>query len=1094
MTAPASGFSGTTAGRVLDEENQNPPDPPPQIQRKESSPIVNLAPALTLANRRWRALVDGDTGNTYYVDEATGVSQWEKPPPEEMTQPADTIVEHPTTPSTEHRTEVDDALAGVVPALVRAKRKWLALVDDSTGRTYYVNKPTGETQWEKPPEVDSELSEEGENMGDDRQEGASGVTNERRASNGGLGEDESHPPAALEVDDSTARGDDTPMKPSFVVDKTPVAPSGGAAEVATDKEIQGGGEGDPFLQRADSNSTLSTYGGELESLAKYVTGHSTTLDRGAVVDLEVSKSGGGAEGGGKDGGGSTSDTGEDTAQSTEDPSDDNNGSASESKVESDEYHAPTNSTSPTHDSVAERGAPSPSVDGGTPSQDDSSPREHRQPVQSGEPTADGDSSKCTRGVSLPQTLDASDDYSSQLEKAPPNDGQDGRDKREATLTGHQSIEECDARAIADRRSPTVPAAPGSTEVGARTASTVEGAKEESPAQQKQDASSAPSSTNDLREADDSGFEEAPKEPPGAGEVLSEDVQAEAMPTVRDDGHAQPPTAILSREGNERNAMEPAEQNGGDRLLQPTEITVADTTSLARSPSPFDTAAVAMVALERLKAGMKLRQQREASVKLQAQARGWAARRSCARLAERRDTRRREEREAKQRAAIAIQAMVRGRAGRRKARQARHLRTELGIQQAQLEASDSSPSPIDRGESISQKEAERGGNEVDVGSTDSRLGSDQSNQSDETLPLGIGASRETSDSLADGCTFGQQQQACVTQAHQGGSAREDGSHYDSTEPAATKWSEGEPPSCEAETDNPRHHQQFFDREQDVLYLQPGDYDGMERRFEPGPLGTIDEEGHQRSEHLWGGSGAEEPERSAEASSEDDERPLDGTRATAGFSSGPSELARNIDTAPNSPGSSETSDDDFNEESTSVSLDSGTGSNERKYVSSSRTSLTSKTATTTAGSASSAETTAPGSQGDTKPLSDDGDFYPAHHQPSTKSYEDQWVDQQCQHPPERTAGDHKTSAADEYHDGNPAPADNDSTGQADEDFGGSEESAEGRNARDGVYLDTTAPMEKLEDLRSLVAAQAQATARAAMTTVGTDVSKREAARIR
>ncbi|CAN0563496.1 unnamed protein product, partial [Ectocarpus sp. 12 AP-2014] len=43
---------------------------------QECTSLVSLAPALIRAKRKWRALVDGDTGSTYYVDEATGVSQW----------------------------------------------------------------------------------------------------------------------------------------------------------------------------------------------------------------------------------------------------------------------------------------------------------------------------------------------------------------------------------------------------------------------------------------------------------------------------------------------------------------------------------------------------------------------------------------------------------------------------------------------------------------------------------------------------------------------------------------------------------------------------------------------------------------------------------------------------------------------------------------------------------------------------------------------------------------------------------------------------------------------------------------------------------
>ncbi|CAM9307892.1 unnamed protein product, partial [Ectocarpus sp. 12 AP-2014] len=37
-------------------------------------------PALLRAKQKWRNLVDTNTGSTYYVNETTGATQWEKPP------------------------------------------------------------------------------------------------------------------------------------------------------------------------------------------------------------------------------------------------------------------------------------------------------------------------------------------------------------------------------------------------------------------------------------------------------------------------------------------------------------------------------------------------------------------------------------------------------------------------------------------------------------------------------------------------------------------------------------------------------------------------------------------------------------------------------------------------------------------------------------------------------------------------------------------------------------------------------------------------------------------------------------------------------
>lgn len=1073
MAATGTGFNGTTAGPVLHPESQKLSSPRQQSQPKENASLVNLVPALMRAKRRWRALVDGNTGSTYYIDEATGVSQWEKPPPEDVTPSGDAIGKNPMPSSTQHRKEENNSLVRVVPALVRAKRKWRALVDDGTGSTYYVDEGTGVVQWDKPLEVDSGRSRDDEKTVDDPREDALDINETNLPS--GCGENENDTRAASEMGDSIERVDDALVKPVAPENGTEQKPSGAAAEVYTDNKIQESGDGDQFLQRADSSSTLSTYGGELESLAKYVTGHSTTLERGAVVKLDLLKDGGGGEGGG--GGDSIRDAGDDTLQSTGGLSVDNNRSTSESEIETDGENMSMHSKSSTHDFVAENTAPLFSVDAGTLPQNDYSSREQQQQVEPGKASTDGSSPSSTQSISQQHALDVLVDNSSQLGVA-------------CRVAGDDGVDVCPST---DKQRPSVSAKLGYTEVDAGITSTPNGFEEGVPGQQKQNKNSPPSPTSgDFDGIGGSIFKEASTENSGAVELLFKEVPAEASSSLSDMGHLEVPSAVLSGKDSKTNAVTPVEQNEGPRPSQDSVIT-ATATMAGKTSSPFDTAAVAALALERLKAGMGVRRQKEASVKLQAQARGWAARRMCARLEERRETRRREEREAKQRAATAIQAMGRGRAGRSKAQQVKQLRTGLESQLARRNQ-DRSTTETSLEQSINHRDTKQLGDELDMESTVSRLSLEQNHHRDGNGAFDIGVTRETSIQLANGDDFGGRKEELHAQSHKAENTREGGDHHDSAEPAAIRWSEGEPPSREADQGGPGNDAQYLGQSQGIFSGRLSDYGGTDIRFESGPMGTIDEEGHQRNEHLWGGGEAEEAKHSVEASSEDDEGPLDETCDGAVFSSGLP--IRKADVVQNAPGCSKNSDAVFDEESTGELVEDGADSNERRCDSSSRTSISSKTATPTEGGASS-EMTVSSTDGDSKVLSEDDYSYPSRDQPSAKMIEEEWVEQHQQQPPEpleMTARDQTTGAVDEYCDGNPSPADNDNTEHTRETSGGSEDGAEGDRAREGVYLDTTVPMERLEDLRRLVAAQAQATARAAMTAVGTDASKLETIQIR
>jgi len=81
---------------------------------------ASAAPAAAAAASPWISEVDPASGDTFYVNESTGVTTWQKPV--DFTSPA------------------------------AAASPWISEVDPNTGDTFYVNESTGVTQWEEPPD------------------------------------------------------------------------------------------------------------------------------------------------------------------------------------------------------------------------------------------------------------------------------------------------------------------------------------------------------------------------------------------------------------------------------------------------------------------------------------------------------------------------------------------------------------------------------------------------------------------------------------------------------------------------------------------------------------------------------------------------------------------------------------------------------------------------------------------------------------------------------------------------------------------------------------------------------------------------------
>ena len=1043
--------------------------------------------------------MDSNTGSTYYVDEATGESQWEEPPPEEDRLGTVAVSKNSNQPTPlsksqrNHFEEKSKSLITVVPAILRAKRKWRAFVDNGTGSTYYVNEETGAVQWEKPAEIDGDGREGDKNTAviQVQEEPADEV--DERTSTGGR--DDSDKEKRVAPDNGGTTNISSVEAANLEVEITVVKPPVAASKVSADEENYGDGDGsgavdsEPPLTRADSSSTLSTYGGDLDSLAKYVTGHSTTLDRGAVVELEVEKTRREGEGD------STTDTDEGTLQSTvEEPSDNSSRSTSESGIEGNEQ-VPQEPVSTRQSSAVPSSEPSTGADTDTSSQNDTS-------------SANEHSSTATQKVSKMQADEAFDGGNQALQSLSSSAVRD-MDGREV-LSGRQPFDPNETRGEGGTNSPVLPIIPGETEKDEGVAFSAEEFNEAADSQQKSSTASPHSPISEVE---------------GAVPHASKDAPADNSSTESDMTHSQGSADAASEDNN--SAAEPVTQTNASVDEKPLHHAATAATIATKRPSGFDTAAVAAVALNRLKAGMQLRRQNDAVVKLQAQARGWAARRLHAELSRRRETRRREEREVKQRAAAAIQAVARGRAGRRKAHQARLMRGSLEGQHPRNEATETSSI---RERARSGITSAREGDQNLGGGLDTPMDGQNLRFEHTEPPHNIPAS-QTSESQDKTV----QEQRPDIRRDNDGAIREDGGHpagrqqpRDSADTAADGWSEEEytPSSDDAGHSVSGEHEQLFGQEQVSYSLGFDEYGGAGGRFEAGPLGTIDEEGYQRNGHLWGGvEEADRSEPNASASSEDnDEEALD--QNNKGGACGPSGWSgQGEDTAVGGPSGSSDSLSNSDEESTDEGEEDAIDSDERKYDSTSRTTLSSGSLApgwergasglvvsereSGSGSLPEDETSESSSHqsSDNSVRREDGVLQRRRQQQQQQQQEEEEEEEEeedrmthSQAPNEKAkfgspGMDRVVGAIDLSLVSNTSQIGGDDETVSDHaEYGGFSAFAAEQVVGKGVYLDSNAPLDRLEDLRSLVAEQAQAAARVTMTAAGTDASKREATRIR
>ena len=102
----------------------------------------------------WTSQHDAASGKTFYINTATGHTQWEKPP----------VAKSPVSPgkivngngADKHQDK--DKSTELTKQLEKLPVGWTSQHDAASGKTFYINTATGHTQWEKPPVAKSPVS------------------------------------------------------------------------------------------------------------------------------------------------------------------------------------------------------------------------------------------------------------------------------------------------------------------------------------------------------------------------------------------------------------------------------------------------------------------------------------------------------------------------------------------------------------------------------------------------------------------------------------------------------------------------------------------------------------------------------------------------------------------------------------------------------------------------------------------------------------------------------------------------------------------------------------------------------------------------
>lgn len=461
-------------------------------------------------------------------------------------------------------------------------------------------------------------------------------------------------------------------------------------------EKEGGGSFER-IERVASSSTLSTHGEGLDSLAQYVTGHSSTLDRGAAMEMAITDQGCAANSKENTAVGSSSERYLDdtAADGSQQPA---YQSISRSETE-DNIRGASGNTDPWHEIVVENptlpsagdeSGDTESADAGTEFslRGEAAPKVEQHQVHSNDAAKGIDAQFLSKGdfptqdlvhdvdqVAAPLLFDKrNEDVPTVIDQNFQYHGGSGGDhsslpakEQHITMIPAQRPDEFEGRQWNPRLSKqngdkgannALPAGSGSRHDTKTSAGAVlhddlhqeiRGGEVEQAAGMVETSLGRSSVVHAAAEIDHSLNHRGRETAQIAANIP-----------------AQVPTDELSARDNTPALLHPPSDSADTTHKASVDALPATTSPSGHVPS-FDTGAVSTVAFERLQAGLMIRRQAAASVKIQAQARRWVAVRLYSRLSKRRDIRRREELEAQQRAATTIQAVIRGCAERREAK-------------------------------------------------------------------------------------------------------------------------------------------------------------------------------------------------------------------------------------------------------------------------------------------------------------------------------------------------------------------------------------------------------------------------------------------
>lgn len=593
----------------------------------------------------WREETDPQTGNKYYYNTSTFETSWERPAEDTPSDPG-LVVSQPSLASKPHdqddevstpavlalephgQSDGDTPVAvadwvGLASTLMRAKRAWRALVDNNTGHTFYYDEATGVSQWEAPPEMTSDEHQEPEPA-------VNGPHGEARQDAVDLQQDLE--PAVHGLQGARQDPNDQQQGPE------PVHGLQVARQDADDQQQ----DADPahrqqrVRQGAHDNGVSDRPQREDSSISSTTTASNVVDPAGAPAALERRTS-----------------------------------PVEEDKVPGVVAVAP--------DLDSSQASPSPlDLD---PAAHGEVIRERRTELEAGvtEDRGRGEKGEETNSESVTHV---GDDTAIRTETAPGGDGR-GEEGVGRNYEHGASKDDAQTEGVAFDGGTSIeleaPAAPADRTSSSRTppAQDSDGGKiEGGDSFERIERVESSSTLSTHGEGLDSlaqyvtGHSSTPLDRGAAAAEIEQSSNQRGRETAQTatNGSTQLPTDDL-----------PAQENVPTLPLLHTPISdgaehtqkgdVDDVLPGSTNPSGhvvsfFDTAAFTTVAFDRLQAGLILRRQAAASVRIQAQARRWAAVRLHSRLSERRDVRRREELEARQRAATAIQAVIRGFAGRK----------------------------------------------------------------------------------------------------------------------------------------------------------------------------------------------------------------------------------------------------------------------------------------------------------------------------------------------------------------------------------------------------------------------------------------------